>query len=262
MESQDWTLEFIKAILDFLSKVAYPFILCISLVLFKNELRGILEVLRGIMDDIKTGRTKFKYTHDGGVEVSKNLALQVKEQDLPSATKTIQELLSPAAPLVVGYVENFIARMRINEGGVQFKLLDGGSSLTMAIYTVYIPHELSDEEARSGNLIHAKFPGMDVKKIAIESNSVEGRTLTGAAILHNGALIAVDVPQTLASIRLVFRFREDQLKKNMGTDEIKKMETDSINEFAKILQDRIGELQMSKCVRVIRDPSHLFSRNA
>jgi hypothetical protein len=179
---------------------------------------------------------------------------------LPSAAKIIQKLLSPAAPLVVGYVENFVARMKKGEDGIQINLLNDRSPPISSVFTIYIPHELTDEETSSTNLVQAKYPQTDIQKISIASNSPGGRTLTGFAIRNKDRLLPVDVPQTLTSIRLVFKFREDQLKMeaNMGTEQIKKLEAENLDEFAQILEDRVRKLEMSKCVRVIRDPSHLY----
>jgi hypothetical protein len=233
-------------------------------ILFRKEMGGILEVLRGILEEVKSRRLHFSVGNLTFGDLAKNTAEQLQKTNLDSAAKIVQELLSPAAPLAVGYVENFIARMMKGEDGIQYRLLNDSLPPTTGIYTIYIPHELTDAEASSTDLIHAKYPGRDIEKISIEPKISGGRIITGSAIRHQDRLIPVDVPQTLTSIRLVFRFREDQLKVkgNMEAGQIKKLEANSLNEFAEILQQRIKELEMSRCVRVIRDQSHLFPENS
>jgi hypothetical protein len=256
-------MELLKVILDFIAKIANALVVCCLVILFKPQLGNILQRVMGILKNAEEGRQDLQLPGGFGVtNLSEAAALQVKKRDLPSAAKIIQKLLSPAAPLVVGYVENFVARMKKGEDGIQFKLLDERSLPTASIFTIYIPHELTDEETSSTNLVQAKYPEADIQKISIESNTQQGRTLTGFAIRIKDQLLPVDVPQTLTSIRLVFKFREDQLKMeaNMGTEQIKKLESDNLDEFADILEDRIKKLEMSKCVRVIRDPSHLYRR--
>jgi len=249
-------MEMLKVVLDFIAKIANPLVVCLLFVLFRKEVGSIFEVLKGILEEVKERRLRLSIGNwtVGDLE-------QLQKADLDSADKIIQELLSPAAPLAVGYVENFIVRMKRSENGIQFKPLNDASTLTTGVYTIYIPPILTDVEATSPDLIHAKYPGMDVQKISIESKIPGGRIITGSAIRHEGRLLPVDVPQTLTSIRLVFKFREEQLKVKgkLGAEQIKKLESDNLKQFADIIEDRIRDLEMSKCIRVIRDQSQLFA---
>jgi hypothetical protein len=262
-ENKGNNVELLKIILDFISKIANPLVVCLLFILFRKEVGSIFEVLRGILEEVREHRLAVSVGNVKVGDLAKNTAKQLQETNLDSAAQIVQELLSPAAPLAVGYVENFVVKMKRGEGGVQFNVTDASTPAT-SIYTIYIPHELTDEDTSSIDLIHAKYPGANIEKISIESNAPGGRKFNGSAIRHEDSLLPVDVPQTLTSIRLVFKFREEQLKVkgHLESEQIKKLEADSLDQFAKILQDRITELEMRKCVRVIRDPAHLFARTS
>ena len=49
---------------------------------------------------------------------------------------------------------------------------------------------------------------------------------------------------------------------DLSAEQIKKLEAESLDEFAQLLTQRIKDLEMSKCVRVIRESSDLFPEDA
>src|ERR1044071_4496931 len=117
-------MELLKAILNFVSSIAYPLVLGLFLILFKKELRGLLEILRQFFLNVKDRFEKgdIEQLKLGGVEML--LAKKLKAdlvQEPDSAGKIIQDLLSPAAPLALGYFDNFLKGLVVQtEGGFKF----------------------------------------------------------------------------------------------------------------------------------------------
>jgi hypothetical protein len=251
-------MDLFKTILEFVAKIANPLVVIVTFLVFRKELKAILVVLRDILKNVKSGRLPFSV---GNFTVGK-LAEHILSEDPVSAAKTIQKLLSPAAPLALGYVDNFIAGFKVKEdGGISLEVIgDSGKYEIVKVFTIFIPHEISDEESISKNLIAARFPGKEIKNMSIESTG--GRPFTGSAMLHEGRLFPIDVPKTLTSIRHVFKFREKQLRVEgkMKDEEIEKLENENLDEFADIIEKRIETLRMSGCVRVVRKQSAVFSQ--
>src|SRR5262249_47562237 len=150
--------------------------------------------------------------------------------NLATAAKTIQELLSPAAPLALGYVDNFLGGFVAgteNESGFHYQTDDSLKKYRVAtVFTIFIPRRLSDIESTSQSLVHDKYGDKPIKNISIKSKY--GRPFTAFAVLDpdQNVLYPVDVPKTLTSIQHVFRFRERQLRieGNLGSKEITELE--------------------------------------
>jgi len=258
-------MELLKTILDFVAKVAYPVILGIAFVLFRKQLGGILKEFGGILLEVKERRLRLSFQ---GLELDNPSPLAVASlqevqnaPDLASAAKTIQKLLSPAAPLALGYVKNFVEKMKKSESGIQIEVVEdttGQKFETIKSFTIHIPEQLTDSDSSSTNLVRDKYPGAQIKNISIQSAT--GRPFTGLAVLHGDRLYPVDVPQTVTSIRHVFKFRGDELKGKgkMKPEEIEKLENENLDEFANIIEKKIEDLQLSEYVRVIRRSSELF----
>jgi hypothetical protein len=251
-------MELLTVILDFVAKISYPLVLGLLLILFRKQFAGIFEVLRGILKEIESGRKNVSYG-----ELALTTAAQLQKEDLGSAARIIQKLLSPAAPLALGYVDNFVRSFKKTDaGGISLEVAGEASSAEYEIvrnFTIYIPRRITDIESSSRDLVRDKFPESEIKNISIQSTG--GRPFTGLAVLKNGRIHPVDVPKTLTSIRLVFSFREQQLKVEggMGMREIERLENENLDEFAGIIEGKIKSEKMTGLVRVIRDRDELFS---
>jgi hypothetical protein len=127
------------------------------------------------------------------------------------------------------------------------------------IFTIYIPRELPEDAASSPSLVEAEYRNEKIKNISIQSKY--GRAFTAFAILRNTTLYPVDVPKTLTSIQQVFRYREKQLEIDAKMDavQIQALEGKNLETFADIIRDRTKSLQASRCIRIIRERSALFS---
>ena len=265
LKTTDTAMELLKTILDFIAKIAYPLVIGLALCLFRRQLAASLEVLKGILTEIEEGR---KNVRVGSIEVTSSMeeaaALKVKQQDLPAAAETIQKLLSPAAPLALGYVDNFLAGCVVKKGGgFEVAVLEHPAGPKFEItraFTIYIPRKLSDIDSSSQNLVGDEYQGEEIKSISIQSTY--GRPFTGFAVLRvdRNTLYPVDVPKTLTSIRHVFRFRQKQLKLQGFPDEaIARLENENLDEFAAIIEEKTESLRASGTVRVIREQNQLFS---
>ena len=222
-------------------------------------------MLQGILQEVQKGR---KNVRVGSIEVTNSMgeaaALKVKQQDLPAAAETLQKLLSPAAPLALGYVDNFLAGCILKKGGgFEIAVLEnppGKKYEITRVFTIYIPRKLSDVDSLSQNLVGDEDRGEQIKSISIQS--AYGRPFTGFAVLRadRNTLYPVDVPKTLTSIRHVFRFRQQQLKLQGFPDEaIARLENENLDEFAAIIEEKTDSLRASGTVRVIREQNQLFS---
>ena len=109
-------IELLKAILGFLAKIAYPLVLALFLILFRRQIASLgkmlLDLGQKVTGGIERGDLALKYG-DWSVEALK----KVRSENLDSAARTIQELLSPAAPLALGYVDNFLGGFIIGDSG-------------------------------------------------------------------------------------------------------------------------------------------------
>lgn len=183
----------------------------------------------------------------------------MRAPNINAAARTVQDLLSPAVPLALGYVDNFLASVVIDDGGFQYQLEEPQKNYTMAKYfTICIPKELHDSTDTSPNLVRTEYGQEKIEVVAIRSKL--GRPFTGFAILRGSTLYPVDVPKTLTSIRRVFRFRQTQLKveSNMADDEIKKLESKNLDEFEEVLKANTKALRNSGHIQIVRDPRLLF----
>ncbi|HSV63605.1 MAG TPA: STING domain-containing protein [Chthoniobacterales bacterium] len=253
--------ELLKVILGFLGKIAYPLILVLFLILFRREIaslgRMLLDFGQKVTGGIERGDLALKYG-DWSVEALK----KVRSENLDSAARTIQELLSPAAPLALGYADNFLGGFIIGDSGCfRYERSDELRQYRMAdIFTVYIPRTLEDIESTSQSLVHDVYGNARAKNISIQSKY--GRAFTGFAVLHEGTLYPVDVPKTLTSIQHVFNFRGDQLRiGGMKAEDIKRLEEQNLTDFANIVKERTKALQQSGCIRVVRKSEALFSEH-
>ncbi|HKP01897.1 MAG TPA: STING domain-containing protein [Chthoniobacterales bacterium] len=254
-------IELLKVILGFLGKIAYPLILALFLILFRREIanlgRMLLDFGQKVTGGIERGDLGLKYG-DWSIEALK----KVRSENLDSAARTIQELLSPAAPLALGYVDNFLGGFVIGESGC-FKY-ERANELSqyriVGIFTVYIPRTLEDLESSSQSLVHDVYGSARAKNISIQSKY--GRAFTAFAVLHEGTLFPVDVPKTLTSIQHVFNYRGEQLRiGGMKVEDIKRLEEQNLTDFANIVKERTKALQQSGCIRVVRKSEALFSEN-
>jgi nucleotide-binding STING sensor domain-containing protein len=253
-------MELVKTLLDFVARIAYPLVLALFLVLFRPQLAAMFLVLekifKTVQGGVERGDVEIKY---GSLTVS--AARKLRSDNLESAAKTVQELLSPAAPLALGYIDNFLHGLVVtSDGRFRFGVEESLAQYrTLTILTIYIPRSLRDDEPQAPNLINDEYRDEDIRNVSIESKY--GRPFTGFAILRANCLYPVDVPKTLTSIRHVFKFRERQLMvdAHMDATQIDELERKNLDEFARIVEDRSRELQESGCIRVIRDRSALFA---
>ncbi len=255
-------MELLKLILDFVARIAYPIMFGLLLILFREQIGGVFEILKQLVASVKggveTGQVALKYG-----DFTLSAVQRLRSDNLATAAKTIQDLLSPAAPLALGYVDNFLGGFVADNGGGGFHFLadDALKQYRVAkVFTIFIPRRLSDIESASQNLVHDKYGDKPIKNISIESKY--GRPFTAFAVLdpEQDTLYPVDVPKTLTSIQHVFRFRETQLKVegNLGSKEITDLENKNLDEFADIVLARTKSLQESGSIRVIRERTMLF----
>jgi hypothetical protein len=256
-------MELLKIILNFISSIAYPLVLGMLLILFRKEIGGALEILRQFFLKVKEGFESGRLDIAYGPFTAR-VAQKILSENPDSAAKTIQDLLSPAAPLALGYVDNFLQGLVVaGDGGFEF-LPDPqlGRYQIEKIFTIYIPRELPEDAASSPSLVEAEYRNEKIKNISIQSKY--GRSFTAFAILRNTTLYPVDVPKTLTSIQQVFRYREKQLEIDAKMDavQIQALEGKNLETFADIIRDRTKSLQASRCIRIIRERSALFSLDA
>lgn len=256
-------MELLKLILDFIARIAYPIMFGLLLILFREQIAGVFEILKQLVASVKggveTGQVALKYG-----DFTLSAVQRLRSDNLATAAKTIQDLLSPAAPLALGYVDNFLGGFGAgngNDSGFHYLADDALKQYRVAkVFTIFIPRRLSDIESASQSLVHDKYGDKPIKNISIESKY--GRPFTAFAVLDPGQdiLYPVDVPKTLTSIQHVFRFRETQLKVegNLGSKEITELENKNLDEFAEILLQRTKSLQESGSIRVIRERAMLF----
>ena len=255
-------MELLKLILDFVARIAYPIMFGLLLILFREQIGGVFEILKQLVASVKggveTGQVALKYG-----DFTLSAVQRLRSDNLATAANTIQDLLSPAAPLALGYVDNFLGGFVADNGSGGFHFLadDALKQYRVAkVFTIFIPRRLSDIESASQNLVHDKYGDKPIKNISIESKY--GRPFTAFAVLdpEQDTLYPVDVPKTLTSIQHVFRFRETQLKVegNLGSKEITDLENKNLDEFADIVLARTKSLQESGSIRVIRERTMLF----
>jgi hypothetical protein len=255
-------MELLKLILDFIARIAYPIMFGLLLILFREQIGGVFEILKQLVASVKggveTGQVALKYG-----DFTLSAVQRLRSDNLATAAKTIQDLLSPAAPLALGYVDNFLGGFVADNGigGFHFLADDALKQYRVAkVFTIFIPRRLSDIESASQNLVYDKYGDKPIKNISIESKY--GRPFTAFAVLdpEQDILYPVDVPKTLTSIQHVFRFREAQLKVagNLGSKEITELENKNLDEFADIVLERTKSLQESGSIRVIRERTMLF----
>lgn len=254
-------MELLKVILDFVARMAYPIVFGLLLILFREQIAGVFEILKQLVASVKggveTGQVALKYG-----DFTLSAAQKLRSDNLATAAKTIQDLLSPAAPLALGYVDNFLGGFVLDSDN-RFEYLKDDSLREYTVakaFTIFIPRRLSDIESSSQSLVHDKYGDKPIKNISIKSQY--GRPFTAFAILDpdHDVLYPVDVPKTLTSIQHVFRFRERQLRieGNLGSKEITELENKNLDEFADILLKRTKSLQESGSIRVIRERTMLF----
>jgi hypothetical protein len=160
-------MELLKVILGFHCQGRDSLVVCCTIVLFKPELGLLLKRFLGILKNVEEGRQDLDLS---GLKVTtpfSETALQVKAQDLPSAAKTIQELLSPARSSGRRLRRKLYCRIKKEEDGIRFKLKDGAAPVTSGVYTIYIPNKLTDTQASSPDLIRAVYPSSSIEKIEI-----------------------------------------------------------------------------------------------
>jgi hypothetical protein len=255
-------MELLKLILDFIARIAYPIMFGLLLILFREQIAGVFEILKQLVASVKggveTGQVALKYG-----DFTLSAVQRLRSDNLATAAKTIQDLLSPAAPLALGYVDYFLGGFVADNGigGFHFLADDALKQYRVAkVFTIFIPRRLSDIESASQSLVHDKYGDKPIKNISIESKY--GRPFTAFAVLdpEQDILYPVDVSKTLTSIQHVFRFRETQLKVegNLGSKEITELENKNLDEFAEILLERTKSLQESGSIRVIRERTLLF----
>ncbi|HEY3602317.1 MAG TPA: STING domain-containing protein [Chthoniobacterales bacterium] len=255
------SIELLKVILGFIAKIAYPLVLALFLILFRREIASVGRMLlifgQKITGGIERGDLALKYD-----KWTLEAAQKVRSENLDSAARTIQELLSPAAPLALGYVDNFLGGFVIGETGCfKYERADELRPYRMVdIFTVYIPRTLEDIESTSQSLVHDVYGKAGTKNISIQSKY--GRAFTGFAVLHGDTLYPVDVPKTLTSIQHVFNYRGEQLRiGGMKAEDIKRLEEQNLTDFANIVKERTKALQQSGCIRVVRKSEVLFSEH-
>ena len=113
---------------------------------------------------------------------TREVTQKIRSETPDSAAKTIQDLLSPAAPLALGYVDNFLQGLVVgDDGGFEF-LPDPqlGRFQIEKIFTIYIPRELPEDAASSPSLVEAEYRNEKIKNISIQSKY--GRPFTAFAI--------------------------------------------------------------------------------
>lgn len=249
--------ELLKAILDFVARVAYPVLIGGLLLVYRKQMAALFAVLSKYSDRI-LGRVA-----EGKVDLSIGpLALKtaqdLRNEDINAAAKKVEDLLSPAVPLALGYVENFLDGVVIEGGTFQYELDASLRKYAVAkSFTICIPRELRKIDGAATNLVRDEYSQEKIEIVAIRSKF--GRPFTGFAILREDVLYPVDVPKTLTSIQRVFDFRKQQLNVNahMSLDDIKKLECKNLDEFETVLKDNTQGLRDSGCIRVIRDPQDL-----
>jgi len=262
MEIEDSTVELLKIILDFITKMAYPIILGGFIFIFKQELRLILLELKKILDKVRSGELEIR---SGDVAIM--AAQRLRQEPLDAAAKKIQKLLSPAAPLAVGYVHSFIEKIKLDDSGIKILKIDGREpgpedDIIKAI-TICIPCRLTDRDISlsTEKLVKDRYPTPNTMKTLEVRSNMDGKPLRVFAILHENRLYPVDVPQTMTSIRLVLEFRKKDLifgEGGMTAKQIEDFENENLNEFAALIEEKIKELRLTNYVRVIREGSYLF----
>jgi hypothetical protein len=253
--------ELLKVILGFVGKIAYPLVLALFLILFRREIASLGRMLLDFGQKVTGGLERGDLNLSIG-EFAIAAAKKMRSENLDSAARTIQELLSPAAPLALGYVDNFLGGFIIGETGCfKYERADELTPYRMVdIFTVYIPRTLEDIESTSQSLVHDVYGNAGAKNISIQSKY--GRPFTGFAVLHEGTLYPVDVPKTLTSIQHVFNYRGEQLRiGGMRVEDIKRLEEQNLTDFANIVKERTKALQQSGCIRVVRRSEALFLEN-
>lgn len=254
--------ELLKVILGFVAKIAYPLVLVLFLILFRREIASLGRMLRNFGRTVTGGiaRRELALKWD---KLTLGAADKLRSEDPDAAARTIQKLLSPAAPLALGYVANFLGGFIIGETGC-FKYERADELRRYPIvdtFTVYIPRTLEDIESTSQSLVHDVYGKARAKNISI--NSKYGRPFTGFAVLHQDRLYPVDVPKTLTSIQHVFDYRGKQLEiEGLKAEDIKRLEEQNLTDFFNIVKKETKALQQSGCIRVVRESEALFSENS
>ena len=254
-------MELLKIILNFISSIAYPLVLGMLLIVFRKEIGGALGILRQFFLKVNERFESGDIDRLTVGSLTLELTKKIRSEAPDAAAKTIQDLLSPAAPLALGYVDNFLQGLVVgDDGGFEF-LPDAqlGQFRIEKVFTIYIPRDLPKDAASSPSLVEAEYGNEKIKNISIQSKY--GRPFTAFAILRDTTLYPVDVPKTLTSIQQVFRYREKQLEIDAKMDavQIQALEGKNLETFADIIRDRTKSLQASRCIRIIRERSALFS---
>src|SRR5262245_42177330 len=140
-------MELLKVILNFISSIAYPLVAGILLVLCRDQIRTILEML---------GRFLFKVNERFEAGEMEIRLWNVKLGPLAkSAAETIEDLLSPAVPLALGYFDNFLKGLVVQgDGCFEFLVNDqSGQYQIHKVFSIYVPRELPKEVAGWRSLV-------------------------------------------------------------------------------------------------------------
>src|SRR5215831_19087969 len=147
-------MELLKVILDFIARMAYPIVFGLLLILFREQIAGVFEILKQLVASVKggveTGQVALKYG-----DFTLSAAQKLRSDNLATAAKTIQDLLSPAAPLALGYVDNFLGGfVADSNSGFEYLKDDSlGKYRVEKVFTIFIPRRLSDIESSSQSLV-------------------------------------------------------------------------------------------------------------